>query len=41
VTPDEVKEQQKGVYNIPLAEMAGYFQKRDDSKSLFKVGAAA
>ena len=39
VTPDEVKEQQKGVYNIPLAEMAGYFQKRDDSKSLFKVGA--
>lgn len=39
VTPEEVKAQQKGVYNIPTAEMAGYFQKRDDSRSLFKVGA--
>lgn len=40
VTDDEVKQQQKGVYNIPAAEMMGYFQKRDDSKSLHKVGAA-
>jgi len=39
VTPEEVKQQQKGVYNIPAAEMMGYFQKRDDSKSLHKVGA--
>lgn len=39
VTPEEVKQQQKGVYNIPTAEMMGYFQKRDDSKSLHKVGA--
>ena len=39
VTPAEVKEQQAGVYNIPVPEMASYFQKRDDSKSLFKVGA--
>ncbi len=39
VTTDEVKQQQKGVYNIPAAEMMGYFQKRDDSKSLHKVGA--
>lgn len=39
VTPEEVKLQQKGVYNIPAAEMMGYFQKRDDSKSLYKVGA--
>jgi NitT/TauT family transport system substrate-binding protein len=39
VTAAEVKEQQKGVYNIPPAEMAGYFQKRSDSKSLFHVGA--
>lgn len=39
VTADEVKAQQDGVYNIPLAEMKSYFQKRDDSKSLFKVGA--
>ncbi len=39
VTPAEVKEQQAGVYNIPVPEMASYFQKRDDSKSLYKVGA--
>ncbi len=39
VTADEVKAQQKGVYNIPVPEMMGYFQKRDDSKSLYKVGA--
>lgn len=39
VTADEVKAQQQGVYNIPAAEMAGYFEKRDDSKSLYKVGA--
>ncbi len=39
VTAAEVKEQQKGVYNIPASEMSGYFVKRDDSKSLFHVGA--
>lgn len=39
VTPAEVKEQQAGVYNIPVPEMASYFVKRDDSKSLYKVGA--
>lgn len=39
VTAAEVKLQQKGVYNIPVPEMMGYFEKRDDSKSLFKVGA--
>lgn len=39
VTPSEVKEQQNGVYNIPVPEMMGYFRKRDDSKSLYKVGA--
>jgi NitT/TauT family transport system substrate-binding protein len=39
VTAAEVKEQQKGVYNIPPAEMSGYFVKRDDSKSLYHVGA--
>ncbi len=38
-TPAEVKAQQAGVYNIPPSEMASYFEKRDDSKSLFKVGA--
>ena len=39
VTPAEVKEQQAGVYNIPVGDMGSYFIKRDDSKSLFKVGA--
>lgn len=38
VTANEVKAQQSGVYNIPVSEMAGYFQKRNDSKSLYKVG---
>ncbi|MBI1394902.1 MAG: nitrate ABC transporter substrate-binding protein [Betaproteobacteria bacterium] len=39
VTPDEVRMQQAGVANIPVSDMAGYFVKRDDSKSLYKVGA--
>ena len=32
-TEAEVKEQQAGVYNIPAAEMAGYFVKKNDSKN--------
>ncbi len=35
---DDVKEQAKGVYNIPVSEMAGYFGPRDDAKSLFTSG---
>jgi NitT/TauT family transport system substrate-binding protein len=35
---DDVKEQAKGVYNIPVQEMAGYFTPRDDAKSLFTSG---
>ncbi|WP_045836423.1 ABC transporter substrate-binding protein [Hyphomicrobium sp. 99] len=37
-TVDDVKEQAKGAYNIPVAEMAGYFAPRDDAKSLFTSG---
>lgn len=37
-TVDDVKEQAKGVYNVPVAEMAGYFTPRDDAKSLFTSG---
>ena len=36
-TEAEVKEQQAGVYNIPAAEMAGYFVKKNDSNSLYKT----
>ncbi|MFN7278382.1 MAG: nitrate ABC transporter substrate-binding protein, partial [Betaproteobacteria bacterium] len=36
---EQVKQQQTGVYHLPAAEMLGYCQKRDDSKSLHKVGA--
>ncbi len=35
---DDVKEQAKGVYNVPVAEMAGYFAPRDDAKSLYTSG---
>jgi NitT/TauT family transport system substrate-binding protein len=35
---DDVKEQAKGVYNVPVAEMAGYFTPRDDAKSLYTSG---
>lgn len=37
-TVDDVKEQAKGVYNVPVTEMAGYFTPRDDAKSLFTSG---
>jgi NitT/TauT family transport system substrate-binding protein len=37
-TVDDVKEQAKGAYNIPVAEMAGYFTPHDDAKSLFTSG---
>lgn len=37
-TVDDVKEQAKGVYNVPVSEMAGYFTPRDDAKSLFTSG---
>lgn len=37
-TLDETKEQAKGVQNIEPADMAKYFEKRDDSQSLYKVG---
>lgn len=37
-TVDDVKEQAKGVYNIPVPEMAGYFAPRDDAKSLYTSG---
>jgi NitT/TauT family transport system substrate-binding protein len=36
---DDVKEQAKGVYNIPVAEMGGYFGPRDDAKSFYTSGA--
>ena len=39
-TVDDVKEQAKGVYNIPVPEMAGYYAPRDDAKSLYHVGQA-
>lgn len=39
VTAAEAKAQSPGAYNIPAAEMAQYFVKRDDSSSLYKVGA--
>jgi NitT/TauT family transport system substrate-binding protein len=35
---DEVKVQAKGVMNIEPGDMAKYFEKRDDSQSLYKVG---
>lgn len=38
VTAEEAKAQYPGAYNIPAPEMAQYFEKRDDSKSLYKVG---
>ncbi|MBS0251784.1 MAG: ABC transporter substrate-binding protein [Proteobacteria bacterium] len=37
-TVDDVKEQAKGAYNIPVSEMAGYFTPHDDAKSLFTSG---
>lgn len=37
-TVDDVKEQAKGVYNVPVPEMAGYFTPRDDAKSFFTTG---
>lgn len=37
-TVDDVKEQAKGVYNVPVPEMAGYFTPRDDAKSFFTSG---
>jgi NitT/TauT family transport system substrate-binding protein len=37
-TVDEVKEQTKGVHNVPVSEMAGYFVPRDDAQSLFTSG---
>jgi NitT/TauT family transport system substrate-binding protein len=37
-TVDDVKEQAKGAYNIPVPEMAGYFTPHDDAKSLFTSG---
>jgi NitT/TauT family transport system substrate-binding protein len=37
-TVDDVKEQAKGAYNIPVAEMGGYFTPHDDAKSLFTSG---
>jgi NitT/TauT family transport system substrate-binding protein len=37
-TLDDVKTQAKGVYNIPVPEMAGYFTPHDDPKSLFTTG---
>lgn len=37
-TVDDVKEQAKGVYNVPVPEMAGYFGPREDAKSLFTSG---
>ncbi len=33
-----MKEQAKGVYNVPVPEMAGYFAPRDDAKSLYTSG---
>lgn len=38
VTPEEAKAQYAGVHNLPVAEMGQYFDKRDDSQSLYKVG---
>lgn len=35
---DDVKEQAKGVYNVPVPEMAGYYAPRDDAKSLYTSG---
>ncbi len=37
-TVDDVKEQAKGAYNIPVSEMSGYFIPRDDAKSLYTSG---
>jgi NitT/TauT family transport system substrate-binding protein len=37
-TVDDVKEQAKGAYNIPVSEMSGYFTPRDDAKSLYTSG---
>ncbi|MFT3732976.1 MAG: ABC transporter substrate-binding protein [Hyphomicrobium sp.] len=37
-TVDDVKEQAKGAYNIPVSEMAGYFTPHEDAKSLFTSG---
>lgn len=37
-TVDEVKEQAKGVRNIPVADMAGFYVPRDDAQSLFTSG---
>ncbi len=37
-TVEDVKEQAKGVYNVPVAEMTGYFTPRDDAKSFFTSG---
>lgn len=37
-TVEDVKEQAKGVYNVPVSEMAGYFGPRDDAKSFYTTG---
>lgn len=37
-TLEDVLEQAKGVYNIPVAEMAGYFGPREDAKSFYTTG---
>ncbi|MGE0056051.1 MAG: ABC transporter substrate-binding protein [Hyphomicrobium sp.] len=38
-TIEDVKEQAKGVYNVPMAEWAGYFGPRNDAKSFYTTGA--
>lgn len=37
-TLDDVLAQAKGVYNIPVSEMKGYFGPRDDAKSFYTTG---